>query len=296
MDGILLVNKPAGITSAAAVRRIKAKVKSSRGGHLGTLDPLATGVLPIMVGEATKLALFLEGGDKEYQGVIKLGAETDTLDRDGTVVRTAEIPVLSAAHLEEIAAMFSGSMKQTPPLFSAIKRRGTPLYRLARRGVQVEAPAARQVEIKRLELEAKPPDSIHFTVVCSSGTYVRSLARDIGLALKSAGHLSELCRIRNGSFELKDTVALDEVTARLERGEAGGLIGLRQALPCMPEVLIDASFARRLRDGDARVLDGRVPLGATLFKAVSPSGDLVAIAKRSSPTAATIERVFRPVA
>src|SRR5690348_3972653 len=140
MDGILLIDKPGGITSAEVVRRIKARVRPSRVGHLGTLDPFATGLLPILVGEGTKLAPFLQDGEKQYEGTIALGVETDTLDPTGLAVRTADVPAITPAMLAETAARFTGRIVQQPPIFSAIKRGGVPLYKLARRGDEVEPP------------------------------------------------------------------------------------------------------------------------------------------------------------
>ncbi len=293
MNGILLVDKPEGISSAEVVRRIKARVKPARVGHLGTLDPFATGLLPILVGEATKLAPFLEGGDKEYAGIIKLGAETDTLDRDGKVIRTATVPPLETARLSEIARRFTGEIEQVPPVYSAIKRGGTPLYKLARKGQQVEPPERRRVTIRRLELAFASADSLRFSALCSPGTYARALARDIGLALQSAAYLDELRRLRNGIFTLADAIPLERALAALESDEAAARpIGLREALPALPEAEIDPAAELRLANGDARALEGLVPANATLFKAVSCGGRLVAIARATSRVTATIVRVF----
>ena len=183
MNAILLVDKPAGISSAEVVRRVKSRVKPARVGHLGTLDPFATGLLPIMIGEATKLAPFIDGGDKEYAGLIRLGIETDTLDRDGAEVRRADLPAISPEKIAQVTAQFTGAIEQVPPVYSAIKRAGVPLYRLARRGDDVAPPEKRSVEIKRLDLVIEAPDAIRFVATCSPGTYARSLARDIGIAL-----------------------------------------------------------------------------------------------------------------
>ena len=152
MDGIILVDKPAGITSAEVVRRIKAKVKPARVGHLGTLDPFATGVLPIMMGEATKFAPMLEGGEKVYEGTIKLGIETDTLDRDGKTVRESPVPAIDAAMLEAVTKHFTGKIDQVPPVFSAIKRAGVRMYTIARKSdpQELQPPPIRTIEIKQL--------------------------------------------------------------------------------------------------------------------------------------------------
>jgi tRNA pseudouridine55 synthase len=292
MDGIILIDKPSGPTSAEIVRLVKWRLgKRSRVGHLGTLDPFATGVLPILVGEGTKLAPFLQESAKEYDGIIALGAETDTLDRTGEVVRTADAPACEPALLADIAARFTGEIDQTPPIFSAIKRGGTPLYRLARRGDEVEPPPPRRVTIMRLTLEAVDANALRFGVSCSPGMYVRSLARDIGVALHSAAHLKELRRVRNGNFTIARARPLDSVLASLEGGNDPGLIGLRDAIEDTPEVQVDAATERRLRNGDSRALDGLAPAGASLFKIIA-RGDLIAIAKTTSRITATIARVF----
>jgi tRNA pseudouridine55 synthase len=291
MDGIILIDKPAGPTSAEVVRQVKSRVKPARVGHLGTLDPFATGVLPILVGEATKLAPFLHDGDKFYEGLIALGAETDTLDRTGTVVRTAANPPLDAARLKAIALSFTGTVTQTPPIFSAIKRDGVPLYKLARRGDDVAPPPPREVLIARLELTAEGATVLRFAMVCSPGTYVRSLARDIGLALDGAAHLAELRRTRSGRFAIEDARPLEEVLGALERGDGAGLLGLREAMPDLPEVTVDESTATRLRNGDSRALDGRVPPQAKFFQVVANSR-LLAIAESTSRVTAVITRIF----
>lgn len=292
MDGIIVVDKPSGPTSAEIVRRVKSRLgKRVRVGHLGTLDPFATGLLPVLVGEGTKLAPFLQDGEKEYEGLIGLGVETDTLDRTGEVARTAPVPALEAERLAEVAARFTGEIEQTPPIFSAIKREGTPLYRLARRGDEVEPPPPRLVRIMRLELAAADARTLRFGVVCSRGMYVRSLARDIGLALGSAAHLAELRRIRSGNFTIEQAQPLDRVIAAIEAGGNAGLIGLRQAMLDAPEVEIDVATERRLRHGDSRALDGLAPAGAKLFKVIA-RGELAAIANTTSRVTSTIARIF----
>ncbi|HVA76627.1 MAG TPA: tRNA pseudouridine(55) synthase TruB [Candidatus Binataceae bacterium] len=296
MDAVILLDKPAGITSAEAVRRIKRFVKPARVGHLGTLDPFATGLLPIMIGEATKLAPFLEGGDKEYIGTIKLGAETDTLDRDGAIIRTAEVPALTPGQLGDVASRFIGKITQTPPIFSAIKREGVPMYKLARKNIDIEAPPPREVEIKSLHLEAAGCDQIKFAVVCSPGTYVRSLARDIGAALGTAAYLDELRRTRTSGFHVADALALDAVVAALEAGDTAALKTLapRQAVAAMPEIAVDSAAERRLRNGDSSALDMMAPVAAGYFKVISDSGALVAVARATSRVTAIIERIFNP--
>jgi len=292
MDGVVVIDKPAGPTSAEIVRQLKARLgKRTRVGHLGTLDPFATGVLPILIGEGTKLAPFLQEGTREYTGLIVLGSETDTLDSTGEVSRVAPVPSFDTPQLTAIANRFTGTVEQVPPIFSAIKRRGVPLYRLARRGARVEPPAPRKVDIEWLELKRTGEDSIRFTVLCSSGMYVRSLARDIGIALSTAAHLSELRRVRSGAFSTAEARPLDEVITSLEKGQELGLIGMRDALATLPEIVIDPQLEGRLRHGDSRALDHLSPEGAALFKVIS-RGKLVAIAQSTSRVTAVIVRVF----
>jgi tRNA pseudouridine55 synthase len=298
MDGIIVIDKPRGPTSAEIVRQVKWRMgKHVRVGHLGTLDPFASGVLPVLVGEGTKLAPFLQDGAKEYEGVISLGSETDTLDCTGQVVRTAEVPALDPARLAQVAAQFTGEIEQTPPIFSAIKRQGVPLYRLARRGDEVEAPPPRTVTITRLTLDridsgdAALCGALRFSVACSPGMYVRALARDIGMALGSAAHVLELRRMRSGSFTIERARSLGLVMSALESGGDSGLIGLREAIADVPEVEVDAAIERRLRHGDSRALDGLAPAGVKLFKVIA-RGELTAIAEATSRVTAQISRIF----
>ena len=291
MDGVLLIDKPAGLTSAEIVRRVKARVKPARVGHLGTLDPFATGLLPILVGQGTKLAPFLEKGEKEYRGTISLGAETDTLDRCGEIVRVAEVPALDAAALAQVAARFAGRIEQIPPVFSAIKRDGVPLYKLARRGEVVEPAPPRQIEISVLHLEPESAASLRFTVVCSTGTYIRSLARDIGVALGTAAHLAELRRYRSSGFSIGNALELNPMLGLLEKGGASALVGMREALAALSEVSVDEPIRNRLYNGDWAALDGVKPPQSGPFKVICDR-DLVAIAELGADRRANLLRVF----
>jgi tRNA pseudouridine55 synthase len=293
MNAIVLADKPAGISSAEVVRRVKARVKPARVGHLGTLDPFATGLLPIMIGEATKLAPFIDGGDKEYAGLIRLGVETDTLDRDGVEVRRAEVAEISDGKLAQVAARLTGAIEQVPPVYSAIKRAGVPLYRLARRGEDVAPPEKRSVEIKHLDLVCEARDAIRFVATCSPGTYARALARDIGVALGTVAHLDELRRTRNGAFSIADAMPLRDLLAALDSGATPPrAISLRDALAPMPELVVDITAEKRLRNGDSRALDSQVPTGVSLFKVISVDGELIAVARATSRVTAMVERIF----
>jgi tRNA pseudouridine55 synthase len=293
MNAVIVIDKQAGITSAEIVRRIKRSVRPARVGHLGTLDPFATGVLPILIGEATKLAPFLEGGDKRYAGLIKLGVETDTLDPDGSVVRSAPVPALNPQSVAALERQFSGTLRQVPPVFSAIKRAGVPLYRLARKGVDVLPPDPRTIEIKFLKLETTSCDTLRFELGCSAGTYVRSLARDIGVALQSAAHLAELRRLQSGGFSLHTAAPLERVLTAIDTQDLASIqvVAPSEALGHLPRVVVDEAQERRLRNGDSSALDSIAP-AAEIFRVVDSGGDLIAIARTTSRVTAVIERIF----
>lgn len=292
MHGVIVVDKPSGPSSAEVIRQVKKRLsRDHKVGHLGTLDPFATGVLPVLVGEGTKLAPFLHEGEKTYSGLIALGAETDTLDRTGAVVREAPIPALDQERLAALVTRFSGAIDQTPPIFSAIKRAGVPSYKLARRGVEVAPHAARRVVISFLELDPAGADLIRFRVGCSAGMYVRALARDIGLAIDSAAHLTELRRECNGNFVIAWSIPLEALLDALDRGEPIPLISLREALADMPEVEVEALLEQRLRHGDSSALNGLVPGTGEFFKVIARD-QLIAVAKTTSRVTAAIERIF----
>jgi len=271
MHGLLLIDKPEGITSADVVRVVKRQLRCKTG-HLGTLDPFASGVLPVCIGEGTKIAQFLNTADKEYTGRIRLGHETDSGDLTGCMTRSAPIPQCSAAELADVAQRFLGESLQIPPMHSAIKRAGVPLYELARRGVAVDR-QARRVRIDALELRADGSESIAFRVACSKGTYVRVLAQDIAESLGSAGHLAALRRVRFGDFHIGETIALDAVGQQPRQ-----MIGLRDALRHIREIEIDAQAAQRARQGYAPLLRS-IPRGTRdeAVKLVDPSGALASV-------------------
>ncbi|GIW39992.1 MAG: tRNA pseudouridine synthase B [Candidatus Binatia bacterium] len=288
MDGILVVDKPEGPTSAAVVREAQ-KLLRTKVGHLGTLDPLATGVLPLCVGEGTKVSQFLVGAEKEYEGKIRLGKRTDTGDLAGQVVEEAPVPPIDASECRRVAAQFEGKRLQVPPMHSAIKREGVPLYKLARRGIEVRR-EARPVEIFELGLEPDGPDRLAFRVVCSKGTYVRVLAEEIARALGTVGVLEKLRRLRFGPFRIERALAFpfaaDEARERM--------VGLREALEGLPEWHLAQEPARRARQGQVSVLLGlpRPPGPDSLAKLVDPEGRLVAVLRADARGNWTYARVF----
>ncbi len=276
MNGILLIDKPVDLTSAEVVRRVKRRLpRSVKVGHLGTLDPFATGLLPLCLGEATKIAKFLNTADKHYEGLIQLGSATDSGDRTGRETAVAPLPSLAPETLDALAARFTGDLEQRPPMYSALKRDGVPLYRLARRGIEVER-ELRPVRIDALQLAAAGPDRLRFTVACSKGTYVRVLAEDLGLALGSVAHLAELRRTQFGDFAIADAVELEA----WDPARPVGLLGLRQSLGKLPVLTVDAHAAQAARQGKAALLD-RLPndLGHAALL-VDPDGDVAAVVVR----------------
>ncbi len=212
IDGLIVIDKPRGLTSAQVVARVKSELGAKRAGHTGTLDPLATGVLPVCLGSATRLAEYLLADDKGYEGVLRLGVETDTLDSEGQVTRRreAEAREVTPSALSAAMAAFVGACDQVPPMYSAIKRGGRPLYELARAGQIVER-APRRVRIDRFELLQLDPPRARFAVDCSKGTYVRSLVADLGERLGCGAHLQELRRTRSGVFTAEQSVQLSDI-------------------------------------------------------------------------------------
>jgi tRNA pseudouridine55 synthase len=244
VTGILLVDKPEGISSAGAIRALKARLAGAKVGHLGTLDPFASGLLPLCVGEATKVARYLLLERKAYTGTIRLGVETDTLDGTGQVTAIARVPSLSPDAVAAAGARFVGPQRQVPPMFSALKREGVPLYKLARRGIAVER-AAREIEIGRFEVTLRDPERIEFAVECSKGTYVRVLAADLGRALGTVAHLERLRRTRVGWFDVEQAYA----PAALAEMDVLPLIPLRAALTALRVFTLDAEALVQLRRG-----------------------------------------------
>jgi tRNA pseudouridine55 synthase len=251
--GILLLDKPRGLSSNAAVQRVRRAFGRVKAGHAGSLDPLATGMLPICLGEATKVAGFLLEGDKEYEFTARFGQRTATGDAEGEVVQTCEVPDDLAGALAAAIPRYLGSIDQVPPMFSALKRDGQPLYRLARQGIEVQR-EPRQVTIRELRLLGVDPPEAHLAVRCSKGTYVRTLAEDLAREIGSCAHLVALRRSAVEPFPPGRLVTLEEVEAA---PAAAPLLPADAALPQLPQVHLDAARADRMRHGQ-RVEAGQV--------------------------------------
>ncbi len=253
VHGILLLDKPVGISSNAALQTVKRLYRARKAGHSGSLDPLASGVLPICLGEATKLARFLLDADKHYQTLCKLGERTRTGDAEGEVVETRPVGVYTPQRLAEVATRFQGHLMQTPPMYSALKHHGQPLYRLARRGIEVER-EPREVFIEQLTLTLRAPHLLAMDVQCSKGTYVRTLAEDIGEILGCCAHLIELRRTRVGNFDVSQTHTLEALRNLAAQGEGpldSVLLPVQAALSGWPELRLTEATAFYLGQGQA---------------------------------------------
>jgi tRNA pseudouridine55 synthase len=210
IHGVLNLNKPPRLTSRQAVDCVKRILNVKKAGHGGTLDPDATGVLLICLGDGTKLFEALQVGTKEYEGTLILGITTDTLDANGQIIKTADVSQITPDQIRSVCQQFVGEIEQVPPMFSAVKYKGKPLYKLARRGLEVKR-RSRQVFIESIELLSLNIPEVRFRVVCSKGTYIRALAADIGAALGCGAHLSELIRTRSGVFKIEEAHTFDSL-------------------------------------------------------------------------------------
>jgi tRNA pseudouridine55 synthase len=256
IDGILLLDKPLGATSNEALQRVKRLYNAAKAGHTGSLDPLATGLLPVCLGGATKFSAFLLDADKRYRVCVRLGVTTTTADAEGEVVATASVVGLDEEDLRGVLEGFVGAIEQLPPMYSAVKHQGERLYKLARKGIEVER-SPRIVQIFEIALRELTTPDILLDVHCSKGTYVRTLAEDLGKALGCGGHVTELRRTGVGPFVEPDShfVTLPELERVAERAGPGALDGfllpLESALGHCPAVRLSEDAAFYLRQGEA---------------------------------------------
>jgi tRNA pseudouridine55 synthase len=290
-EGILNLNKRPGPTSHDVVDDVRRLTGIRRVGHAGTLDPLAAGVLLVCIGRATRVAEYLMAGHKVYRARVRLGISTDTYDAEGMV--TSEAPVeVDRAQVEAALSSFRGVIAQIPPVYSAIKHQGTPLHRLARRGVAVEQIPlkARQVEILRLELTAWEPPECTLEATCSSGTYVRALAHDLGQALGCGAHLSGLTRLASGRFHVEDAVTLEEFAEIAAQGRwTARLHPIDAALARFRPLYVDADAARRLCSGQPIISPSGEPVDESLARAYGPDRVFLALVAYDSEA-----NVWRP--
>ena len=253
VHGLILLDKPVGYTSNQALQRVKYLFKAKKAGHTGSLDPLATGLLPLCFGEATKVSAFLLDADKQYRTVCRLGVTTTTADAEGEVIETLPVPELDDARIEAALDRFRGPIEQVPPMYSALKHQGQRLYDLARKGREVER-APRPVTIHQLHCLARTADTLTLDVSCSKGTYIRTLVEDIGRALGCGAHVIELRRVGLTPFEAPKMVTLEQIEALAEQGPEAldaVLHPADEALRHWPEVRLDADSAFYLAQGQA---------------------------------------------
>jgi len=285
-----VVDKPEGITSHDVVDRVRKLAKTRRVGHLGTLDPIATGVLPLVIGRATRLAQFFSTNEKSYEGCVRFGWATDTYDRAGAVVSPKIEPRFTEQELDSALCEFRGNILQSPPPFSAKKISGTPAYRLARKQIAVDLPPV-EVQVHELELIEFYRTHARVRVRCSAGTYVRSIAHDLGQRLGCGAFLEHLRRTGSGEFTDRDAHTLLELETLAREGRLGeALIPARQLLPHFPNTIVDASTAGQIRQGkDFRLSPFLAPARSKYVKAIGPEGDLIAIGEAKLP------HVYHPI-
>lgn len=277
IDGALLLDKPLGLSSNRALQGAKRLFHARKAGHAGTLDPLASGLLVVLFGEATKFAGPLLDDDKEYLGSVKLGERTSTADAEGEVLERKVVEV-SEAQLHGVLERFRGAVEQMPPMHSALKRDGVPLYKFARRGETV-ARAARRIQIHALEVVRFSPPVLEIRVRCSKGTYIRALAEDIGAALGCGAHLAALRRVASGRFRIEGGFTVEALEAMGVEGRLGCLQPLASLLEGLPRAELDAEGEARLRNGQALRIGG---LSEGLCAVYGPGGAVIGLGRAGS--------------
>jgi tRNA pseudouridine55 synthase len=274
-NGLLLIDKPVGWTSHDVVAKLRGILRERRIGHAGTLDPMATGLLVVAIGPATRLLRFAQAGTKVYEGELVLGAATDSLDADGVVVATAPVPALSAQRVGEAAAAMTGASMQRPPMVSAVKVGGRRLHELARAGEDVER-SPRPIRVDRFTVAATAdPIRWHFEVVCSPGTYVRVLGAELAESLGTLGHLGALRRIASGTFVVDEALSLEEIAARAAEDQLvvappSALVASLDSITLSPEQVVDVRHGRRVT----------IEASANEVAALDDDGHLVAVLAR----------------
>jgi tRNA pseudouridine55 synthase len=284
MNGLVLIDKPAGCTSHDVVNQWRKLSNSKRAGHLGTLDPMATGLLALVTGSATRLAPFFGKDDKTYVGEIRLGLVSNTYDAEGEISETGVAPPADEAVIRHALQEFRGRIWQTPPSVSAKKVKGVPAYKLARRQMPVDLPAV-EVEIKALEIECISPPTLRVRITCSSGTYIRSLAHDLGQRLGCGALLNNLRRTESGGFSIEQARTVEQLRELAAAGRlAEAVIPAADLLPSFPAEHFDAVMEAHIRHGrDFRTSPFVVRPGAPFVKALSRSGELIAIGELRVP-------------
>lgn len=282
IDGLLLLDKPLGLSSNAATQRVRRILGGVKAGHVGSLDPLATGMLPICLGEATKLAGEVLEGRKVYRFRIRLGERTATGDAEGAVLETAPVPKLDSGTLERALQGFVGESTQVPPMYSAIKQGGRPLYALARAGQTVER-AARPIVVHSLTCLAIEPDGLDCRVECGKGTYVRVLAEDIARALGTLGHVVALRRECVQPFPAESMVTLEALEAQVQAGQRPPVLDPEAVVPHLPRVLLTPELARRVGLGQIVDIEGLQESIGQVLRLVEAGGRFLGLGRVAAP-------------
>lgn len=281
IDGLLLLDKPEGCSSTQASQRVRRLLRADKAGHVGSLDPLASGMLPICLGEATKLAGEVLEGAKVYRFRIALGRATSTGDREGEIVETTTIPDLDPTRVRAAFDQFLGNTMQVPPMYSALKRGGRPLYAIAREGGTVER-EPRPIRIDRLELRDMGADWLDCEVHCGKGTYVRVLAEDIARALGTCGHVSRLRRERVEPFPASAMITLEALEAQLAAGTVPALLGPEVTVGHLPEVVLGAMATVAMTQGRQVPATIGAPVGSTV-RMSGPGGQFIGLGRIAAP-------------
>lgn len=279
VEGLLVVDKPAGMTSHDVVAHVRRLCGQRQVGHAGTLDPLATGVLILCLGRATRLSEYLQAHPKRYQATLRLGETTDTFDADGQVVRQAPVPPLTSAELSDYLQRFRGVIQQRPPAFSAVKCSGVPAYRRARRGEAIDLPA-RTVQIAELRLLEWSSPHLRLEIVCSAGTYIRSLAHDLGEAIGCGAHVVALRRLASGPFTVADAITWSELEKGAPEAWQKRILPLAAAVADLPAARLDEQMLRAVAHGQAIVIPALSevdPSTEGIAAGLTTTGDLAAI-------------------
>ena len=281
LNGFINVNKDSGATSHDVIGALRRVLRFRKIGHSGTLDPRATGVLPVCLGKATRLAEYIVQCRKKYRAVIVFGVETDSYDADGVIISEKACPELSKKQVISALGQFAGEIEQVPPMFSALKRNGQPLHQLARQGIEVERPARRVTiyETEIIDYIAGDYPLLTVDISCSKGTYIRSLAHDLGSVLNVGASLNALTRVQSGAFTLENAFTLDEIAAMVAVGDYGFLLPMDYGISHLPQVEVDEASLNRVQCGNSVPVDSAE---CEVCRVVSAGGELLGMGRVES--------------
>jgi tRNA pseudouridine55 synthase len=293
INGLIILDKPAGMTSNRCLQKVKQLLGAQKAGHTGSLDPLATGVLPLCFGEATKISQFLLESDKVYSATIKLGVATNTGDSEGEIISEREVPDLDMTAIEKTVQSFVGTIDQIASNFSALKQNGVPLYKLARAGKKIE-PKSRSITIHYIKVLSWTSPNIEVEVSCSKGTYIRSLAEDIGVKLGTGAHITALRRLKAGPFNLQQSYTIEDLQAIQQDTDGAGLqtclLFMDLAISDIPSLNLDQEQTLRLRQG--QMVEVNQPLDRGQFR-IYLDGEFIGLAELRGDGKLTAKRLMQ---